>query len=209
MPMKGGSVASSAVESLVQAPTWDKLNVQFDNQVGGKKKASSKKEKPSKKQDKEDKQGKQKKQEKQEKQENKRQKGGFCPACGGGMKHINDFENEGVFNLYNKKGGANPSFALNYNYSDAMMKPQHGDVINRGLNTDIVSVMASESPSTLGSMSKTVEFGNVFDAPKVPFVYTGGSKKASKSSIKSSKTSKTSKTSKASQAKKTKPSKKQ
>lgn len=179
--MKGGSVASSAVESLVQAPTWDKLNAQFDNQVGGKKKGAKKqvqkKEKASKKPT---------KQQDNDKKHNVH-KGGFCPLCGGGMKHINDFDNEGLFNLYNKKGGANPSFSMKYDYSDAMVKPQHGDFINRGLNTDIVGVMASESPSTLGSMSKTVEFGNVFDAPKVPFVYSGGSKGTKKQSPKGKK----------------------
>lgn len=189
--MKGGSVASSAVESLVQAPTWDKLNVQFDNQVGGKKKKASpkkqteKKQKASKQQDKKPSANKQK--------HSTHQSGGFCPMCGGGMKHINDFESEGLFNLYNKKGGANSSFPMNYDYSDAMMKPQHGVVINRALNTDIVGVMASESPSTLGGMSKTVEFGNVFDAPKVPFVYTGGSKKTAKKAPKTKPTQEKSK----------------
>lgn len=167
--MKGGSVASSAVEGLVQAPTWDKLDVQFDNQVGGKKQ-----KKPAKKKNKEDKQTKQ-----------KNKKGGFCPICGGGMKHINDFDDEGLFNLYNKKGGAAaPSFEMKYDYSDALVKPPHGDAVQRGFNADVVGVSASESPSTLGSMSKAVQFGNVFDAPKVPFVYTGGSKKTSKTSKK-------------------------
>jgi len=195
--MKGGSVASSAVESLVQAPTWDKLNVQFDNQVGGKKKKASPKKQTEKKEKKQDKKPSANKQ-----KHTKHQKGGMCIMCGGKMKHINDFESEGLFNLYNKKGGANSSFPMSYDYSDAMMKPQHGDVINRTLNTDIVGVMASESPSTLGSMSKTVEFGNVFDAPKVPFVYTGGSKKATKKPTKTA--SKAKKTQDKSKVKKTK-----
>lgn len=196
--MKGGSVASSAVESLVDAPTWEKLNVQFDNQVGGKKKKTSTKKQDKKKSSKQQ----EKKSTGNKEKHSKHQKGGMCPMCGGGMKHINDFESEGLFNLYNKKGGANPSFSIKYDYSDAMLKPQHGDVINRALNTDIVGVMASESPSTLGSMNKTVEFGNVFGAPKVPFVYTGGSKKEAKQALNSKKTQ-SNKDSKAKKSKKT------
>jgi hypothetical protein len=185
--MKGGSVASSAVEGLVQGTTWTKLDAQFDNQVGGKKKKQAKKTTSKSKKT-------------TTKPKQPKQKGGICPVCvGGKMKHMNDFESEGLFNLYNKKGGASPSFPIKYDYSDAMMKPLHGDVINRGLNTDIMSVMASDSPSSLGSMNKTIAFGGVVDTPKVPFVYTGGSKKKTTKTTKP-KTTKTSKP-KASKAK--------
>jgi hypothetical protein len=182
--MKGGSVASSSVEQLISVEAFDKLNAQFDNQVGGKKKSSSKEKKTTTKQS--NKQGK-----KTNKDNHSTKEGGFCPVCGGGMKHINDFDDEGMFNLYNKKGGASsPTFSMKYDYVDSMMKPVHGDAIPRGLNTDMISMMANDSASSLGSMNKTVQFGNVFDSPKVPFNYTGGSKKQQKkqdNKVKSSK----------------------
>lgn len=171
--MKGGSVASSSVGELVQTPTWEKLDAQFDNQVGGKKKSKKQSTKTAKTNKSDSKKTKQE----QSQSKKGKQQGGFCPVCGGGMKHINDFDDEGMFNLYNKKGGASPMFQMKYDYTDAMMKPLHGEVIQRGLNTDLVSAMATDSPSSLGSMNKTVEFGNVFDAPKVPFTYSGGAKK--------------------------------
>ncbi len=160
--MKGGSIASSSVEQLIPVEAFEKLNLQFDNQVGGKKKSKS--TKTTKKQ-----------------QSKKKHQGGTCFVCGGSMKHINDFDNEGIFNLYNKKGGASsPTFSMKYDYVDSMSKPVHGVSIPRGLNTDILSVTANEGTSSLGSLNKTVAFGNVLDTPKIPFNYTGGSKKTVK-----------------------------
>jgi len=165
--MKGGSVASSAVEQLVAPKAFENLNVQFDNIVGGAKK--SVKKTTTKKTE--------KKTEKKTAQKTKQQ-GGVCMMCGG-MKHINDFDDEGLFNLYNKKGGSQ-QFTMNYDYSASMLKPLHGAPVDRVLNTDVVGVMANDSSSTLGSMSKTVEFGNVFGTRAVPFNYSGGSQKTKK-----------------------------
>lgn len=170
--MKGGSIASSSVEQLIPVEAFEKLNIQFDNQVGGKKKPKT---------------GNKKKQSGAKKDKNKQQ-GGVCFVCGGSMKHINDFDNEGIFNLYNKKGGASsPTFSMKYDYVDSMTKPVHGVSVPRGLNTDVLSVMANDTTSSLGSMTKTVEFGNVMDIPKIPFNYTGGSKKQYKKTVKTSK----------------------
>lgn len=176
--MKGGSIASSSVEQLIPVEAFEKLNLQFDNQVGGKKqpKKDSKKKQTTAMKDK------------------KKQKGGVCFVCGGSMKHINDFDNEGIFNLYNKKGGASsPTFSMKYDYIDSMTKPVHGVSIPRGLNTDVLSVMANDTTSSLGNMTKTVEFGNVVDIPKIPFNYTGGSKKQSKTAAKCKPSKKTQK----------------
>ena len=158
--MKGGSIASSSVEQLIPVEAFERLNIQFDNQVGGKKKPKSSKKQQSK-------------------------KGGTCFVCGGSMKHINDFDNDGIFNLYNKKGGASsPTFSMKYDYVDSMSKPVHGVAIPRGINTDILSVTANDATSSLGSLNKTVAFGNVLDTPKIPFNYTGGSKKTVKKQTK-------------------------
>ena len=166
--MKGGSIASSSVEQLIPVETFEKLNIQFDNQVGGKKKPKTEK----------------KKKQSTPKKDKKKQKGGVCFVCGGSMKHINDYDNEGIFNLYNKKGGASsPTFSMKYDYVDSMTKPVHGVSIPRGLNTDVLSVMANDTTSSLGSMTKTVEFGNIMDIPKIPFNYTGGSKKQPKKAV--------------------------
>lgn len=177
--MKGGSVASSSVEQLIPVEAFEKLNIQFDNQVGGKKKSKAKTVTK-------------KKEQSTQKKEKKKQQGGVCFVCGGSMKHINDFDNEGIFNLYNKKGGANsPTFSMKYDYIDSMSKPVHGVSIPRGLNTEVLSVMANDTTSSLGSLSKTVEFGNVVDVPRIPFNYTGGSKKQSKKTTKTKRNSKT------------------
>lgn len=177
--MKGGSVASSSVEQLIPVEAFEKLNIQFDNQVGGKKKSKTKT-------------ATKKKQQSTQKKDKKKQQGGTCFVCGGSMKHINDFDNEGIFNLYNKKGGANsPTFSMKYDYIDSMSKPVHGVSIPRGLNTEVLSVMANDTTSSLGSLSKTVEFGNVVDVPRIPFNYTGGSKKQSKKTAKQKRNSKT------------------
>lgn len=167
--MKGGSIASSSVEQLIPVEAFEKLNIQFDNQIGGKKKSKS-----------------------TTKQSKKKQQGGVCFVCGGSMKHINDFDNEGIFNLYNKKGGANsPTFSMKYDYLDSMSKPVHGVSIPRGLNTDILSVTANDATSSLGALNKTVAFGNILDTPKIPFNYTGGSKKTAKKQPKKTQKSKT------------------
>ena len=170
--MKGGSIASSSVEQLIPVEAFEKLNIQFDNQIGGKKKSKTNNNKK----------------QSAPKKDKKKQQGGTCFVCGGSMKHINDFDNEGIFNLYNKKGGANsPTFSMKYDYIDSMTKPVHGVSIPRGLNTDVLSVMANDTTSSLGNMTKTVEFGNVMDVPKIPFNYTGGSKKQSKKTVKPAK----------------------
>lgn len=172
--MKGGSVASSSVEQLIPVEAFEKLNIQFDNQIGGKKTSKTKTVN--------------KKKEQTPQKDKKKQKGGVCFVCGGSMKHINDFDNEGIFNLYNKKGGASsPTFSMKYDYVDSMTKPIHGVSIPRGMNTDVLSVMANDTTSSLGNMTKTVQFGNVVDIPKIPFNYTGGSKKQSKTNVKSTK----------------------
>ena len=173
--MKGGSIASSSVEQLVPVQAFEKLDLQFDNQVGGKKKAKTSN----------------KKQTTQKQQSKKKQQGGVCFVCGGSMKHINDYDNEGIFNLYNKKGGANsPTFSMTYDYMDSISKPVHGAPIPRGLDTSVLSVTANETTSSLGSMNKTIEYGNILDAPKIPFNYTGGSKKPVKKTVKPKKTQK-------------------
>lgn len=169
--MKGGSIASSSVEQLVPVQAFEKLDIQFDNQAGGKKKSktASKKKTPAKKTN----------------SKAKKQQGGVCFVCGGAMKHINEYEDDGLFNLYNKKGGASaPTFSMAYDYVDSMSKPMHGLPVPRGLNTDVMSIGANEVTSSLGSMNKTVAFGNVLDVPKVPFNYTGGSKKPVKTAMK-------------------------
>jgi hypothetical protein len=174
--MKGGSIASSSVEQLIPVQAFEKLNIQFDNQVGGKKKSKTT--------------GKPKKT--TAKKQPKKQKGGVCFVCGGGMKHINEYDNEGLFNLYNKKGGASaPTFSMSYDYVDSMSKPVHGLQVPRGLNTDVLSVVANDATSALGSMHKTVTFGNILDVPKVPFNYTGGSKKPVKKTTKKTQKPKT------------------
>lgn len=185
--MKGGSVASSSVEQLIPVEAFEKLNIQFDNQIGGKKKSKSTTVKSKTVN---------KKKEQTSQKDKKKQKGGVCFVCGGSMKHINDFDNEGIFNLYNKKGGANsPTFSMKYDYVDSMSKPVHGISVPRGLNTDVLSVIANDTTSSLGNMTKTVQFGNVVDIPKIPFNYTGGSKKQANKTVKSAKKSQKSKTS--------------
>jgi hypothetical protein len=180
--MKGGSIASSSVEQLVPVQAFEKLDIQFDNQVGGKKKSkgAAKKKTTAKKTN----------------SKAKKQQGGVCFVCGGSMKHINEYDDEGLFNLYNKKGGANsPTFPMSYDYIDSISKPVHGLQIPRGLNTDVLSVVANDATSSLGSMNKTVAFGNILDVPKVPFNYTGGSKKPVKTAIKPAKKTQKSKSS--------------
>lgn len=164
--MKGGSVASDAVVELVQPVAFDKLDVQFDNLVGGSKKTKSVQQKG-----------------KQQMQKKKKQDGGVCFMCGGRMKHMNEYDSEGIFNLHNKKGGAAPAaaapaFEVKYDYTASMAKDAHGIQIDRGLDNSTVSLMATESPSSFGGMNKMVQYGNVFgDTNNIPFSYSGGATK--------------------------------
>jgi hypothetical protein len=168
--MKGGSVASDNVVSLVSPGAFEKLDAQFDNQFGGKRKSvksvksvkSAKSVKPAAKA------------KSQGKKESKHLKGGMCQMCGGYMKHMNDFNDEQIASLYNKKGGANaPLFDIKYDYSTSLHQPAHGASIDRTLNETAINAMASESPSSLGGLQKSVQFGNVFGNNDLPFAYGG------------------------------------
>lgn len=165
--MKGGSVASDAVVELVKPEAFSKLDAQFDNLVGGAKKSAPRKSAQSKAPT------------AKPKAAAKKQKGGICAMCGGHMKHMNDFDDDGLFNLYNKKGGAAPLYEVKYDYDASMAKPAHGLAVDRVLDQGTVALMATESPSSLGSMSKMVQYGNVFDGNNIAFNYssTGGAMK--------------------------------
>lgn len=157
--MKGGSIASDAVVKLVPSEAFKLLDAQFDNIVGG----GSKKTAPKKK-------------------AHKTKKGGMCPMCGGTsaklMHHMNEFDNSGITQLRNKKGGAgSPLFDIKYDYSSSIMQPSHGTPIDRSLNIEATRLMANESPSVLGGFSKSIAYGNVTDVANTNFVY-GGAKKA-------------------------------
>lgn len=167
--MFGGSLSSDNVNSMVQPEAYAKLDAHFDNLVGGAKGKRSKqsKRKPTAK-----------------KTVAKVHKGGMCLMCGGTMKHMNDYDDEGLFNLYNKKGGAAPDYQVQYDYSSSMAKGAHGAPIDRVLDANTVSLMATESTSSLGGMQKTVEFGNVIRAGDIPFNYSGGAKSKTTKSAK-------------------------
>jgi hypothetical protein len=187
--MKGGSVASSGVVDLVNAGAYEKLDAQFDNAVGGGLKKKMPREKANKQKtltdnnkNKTEKPNRSKKTNKTN-NSNKAVKtekkphvlhGGMCPMCGGRMKHMNEYDDTGLFNLYNKKGGANQMFDMKYDYNDAMAQSPHGPIINRSVNEQTTAMLANDSPSTLGGLVKSVQFGNVFDTSSVPFTYNGG-----------------------------------
>ncbi len=166
--MKGGSVASDAVVSNVSDGAFAKLNNQFTNLVGGKKKTKS------------------------------RPSGGMCMICGGSkqqlMKHFDELDNAGLMRVHNKKGGASsPLFNVDYDYTTAMYKPAHGVSIDRALNHEATSMMASESASSLGGFNKVAEYGNMTDLSDGKFIYGGARKKQSSTRKPSSKTGKASK----------------
>lgn len=191
--MKGGSIASQNVTSGLSSDVFARLNSQFDGLfVGGGKKKSQKttakdnakkhggmcpamcggaKKKVAPKTD-------------TKKQSNEKKHGGTCTLCGGAkggsaklMKHMNEFNDDGAFNLYNKKGGSAPPFEMKYDYDASLAKPAHGAFINRGVDTTQVSLMANETPSSLGSLNKFVQYGNISGSYNMPFSYGGGVKK--------------------------------
>lgn len=168
--MRGGSIASNSVAQLVNNATVLKLNAQFDNQVGGKgKKTKTGKAVKTVKTVKAVKTAKTAKTAQTAKTV-KPKKGGMCLMCGG------------------QKGGASPQFQIQYDYSGAMQQKPHGIPIHRAINDTSVSMLASESPSVLGGLNKTVQFGNVTGTSRVPFTYGGAAPaKVSKKSPKQSK----------------------
>lgn len=177
--MKGGSVASDSVVELVTSDTFSKLDAHFDNLVGGAKKTTknTKSKKTSKPKTPEKKTT---KTVKSVTPKTKKQVGGICAMCGGHMKHMNDFDDDGLFNLYNKKGGAAPLFEVQYDYDTSMAKAAHGTPINRLPDQSSIAAMATESPSSFGSMNKMVQYGNVFEGNNIPFSYSGGKSKKTK-----------------------------
>jgi hypothetical protein len=196
--MKGGSVASSAVEGLVKPTTYEHLNSQFDNLVGGAKgkKNSSPKPKSSTKKATE-----KKAPSKPTAKTSQSQKGGICMICGGAhMKHINEYNDQGLQKVYNKKGGSNPLYTIKYDISTAFTQPAYGDVTSRSVDAATLKHMSYESPSSWTPYSKFVQYGNVTGTPQMKFEYSGGkaSKKDTKTSSKSSDKSKKTKVTKVS-----------
>ncbi len=172
--MKGGSVASDAVVQLVPANAFKLLNSQFTNVVGGGKKKSPKPKAVSSK-------------------PTKPKKGGMCPMCGGTsaklMNHINEFDDSGLTQLRNKKGGAgspspSPLFDIKYDYANAIMQSPHGDGIDRSMNLEATRLMTNEAPSVLGGFQKSISYGNVTDIPDTNFIYGGAKKTVSKKQTK-------------------------
>lgn len=169
--IKGGSVASDAVVSSVSDGAFTKLNNQFTNIVGGKKKG---KPRPS---------------------------GGMCMICGGSkqnlMKHFDEFDNTGLRRVHNKKGGAStsaaPLFNISYDYTPGLYKPAHGLHIDRTLNHEATNMMASESASSFGGFNKVAQYGNMTDLSDGTFIY-GGARKSKPTKKSSSKTGKASTT---------------
>lgn len=151
--MKGGSVSSSHVESLVSSDVYESMNKHFDNLVGGAK-STKKPTKPKLSKPKPP----------------HKHKGGVCMLCGGStslMKHINEFDNSGLKTLYNKKGGSNPLYNIKYDISTAFTQPLHG-VASKGFDINY------DNPTSMSSMNKVVQYGNVSGSDNVKFVYGGG-----------------------------------
>lgn len=159
--MRGGSVASDAVNDTVPAGAFAKLDGYFTNVVGGGRKNAK------------------------GKSSNVRS-GGMCIVCGGakkeGMKHFNDFDNSGLMRVHNKRGGANsPLFDIRYDYSSAMSQPAHGPLVNRALNYEATNMMASESTTPLGDFNKLTAYGNLTDLSEGVFKYGGARRKSTSS----------------------------
>lgn len=187
--MKGGSIASQNVTSGLNADVFARLNSQFDGLFGGGKKKAQK----TTSKDNGKKQGgmcpamcggaKKKVAPKTDakKQSNEKKHGGMCTLCGGAkgklMKHMNEFNDDIGLNLYNKKGGSAPPFEMKYDYDVSLAKPAHGSFINRGVDTTQVTLMANETPSSLGALNKFVQYGNISGSYNMPFSYGGGVKK--------------------------------
>lgn len=166
--LRGGSVASDAVVSQVSDGAFSKLDGQFTNLIGGKRRTK----KPSK----------QAKTSTSKKPAPKSRKGGMCMICGGStqpyMKHFNDFDNSGLDKVHNKRGGSNPPmYDIKYDNNYAMAQPPHGPSINRGVNFEATNLMASESVSSLGNLNKIAHYGNITDLSDGKFIYGGASKR--------------------------------
>jgi hypothetical protein len=182
--MKGGSAASTAVADLVKVDTYEQLNTQFDNLVGGKgqrksatkatKKTSTttqKEAKPAKTKSAKPKPVKAKPTDKKH-----AHKGGMCMICGGSlMKHMNDFDDKDLQSVFNKKGGApNPLFNIKYDITSAFSQPVYGEVTSRALDAATMKQMSYENPSSLSPYNKFVQYGNVSGSPVMKFDYVGG-----------------------------------
>ena len=179
--MKGGSIASASVVDLVKTETYEHLNTNFDNLIGGakgkgkdksQKKTSSKTPKKGSSTSKSSK----KPAKKDVKHEHK---GGVCMICGGGlMKHMNDFDDKDLHSVYNKKGGApNALFNIKYDITNAFAQPTYGDNTSRVLDAATMKQLSYESPSSLTPYAKYVQYGNVSGTPVMKFNYTGGKPK--------------------------------
>jgi hypothetical protein len=195
--MKGGSVASDAVANLVKPEVYETLNNQFDDTVkfsGG----SKGKKKQDKKQD--------KKPTAKSTSSKQNKKGGMCMACGGSlMKHINEYNDESLHTLYNKKGGSDPLFTIKYDISTAFAEPTHGQSVSRTVDNSTLNQMTYENPTSFGVMNKSVQYGNVTDSPVVNFSFGGAKKQNTKNSSKKTKETKDTKDTKQSKDKKKAP----
>jgi hypothetical protein len=178
--MKGGSSASTAVVDLVKTEAYDHLNTQFDNLVGGAKGKSQQKTSKSKTPKKTSTTSKTTKGKTGKKDEKHEHKGGVCMICGGNlMKHMNDFDDKDLQSVFNKKGGApNPLFNIKYDITSAFTQPAYGDITSRALDASTMKQMSYESPSSLSTYDKYVQYGNVTGTPVMKFNYTGGKSKA-------------------------------
>jgi hypothetical protein len=204
--MKGGSVSSENVVADVKVEAFDKLDGLFTNIIGGAKRSKgprkvksttktskktestksrktvAKSEKPVAKSVKPRKTD---KASKTRKPIQRSKKGGMCPMCGGNsMLHMNQYDNSGIFNLYNKKGGAEqPLLDVGYNYNIPNQSTPNGPIVTRTLDTSAIDILASEPASQMGNLVKTLQYGqagSAFEGPNVPFQYaqtlTGGKK---------------------------------
>ena len=193
--MKGGSVSSDNVVVDVKPEAFDKLNGLFTNIVGGAKRSKvlRKAKSPKKTSDtksrkavvKSEKPSKSVKSVKSGKKTIRSKKGGMCPMCGGNsMLHMNQYDNSGIFNLYNKKGGAQPlALDVGYNYNIPNQSSPNGPTVIRALDSSAIDILASEPASQMGNLVKTLQYGqagSAFEGPNVPFKYaqslTGGKK---------------------------------
>jgi hypothetical protein len=115
-------------------------------------------------------------------------KGGMCPMCGGKTPCGKQMQKQ-------KGGAANSMFQVKYDYSTAMQQGTHGVPVDRAVNEVAVAMLATDNPSSLGDMSKTVQYGNIFGNSQVPFTYGGAKKKpaSKKPSAKAAKPSKSKK----------------
>lgn len=226
--MKGGSIASDSVTSLVKPPTYDNLNAHFDNLTpaglcggSGKKKADKKKvpAPPKKRTCSNCKKNKPDcncggdkiyfkwggmsdilnrvwndlsnnfteqfannnaeikslpapatyvgGRKKNPVTQSKSKKGGSVE-----FKNINELNNSGKVNIYNKKTGGN---GLDY-HSGIVSRPYQGTPVNRYLSPEVLEVIsnASVTNAAISDMNKSVEFGSYVNiGANSPFNYGG------------------------------------